>query len=150
MHRILPLLIVITLTYLNPAWASEPGQPLDCSDWVFLEAGLTCSVYAQVGSLSDNSIFFQYGGVFHTDNTGSPIGLRFAYFPGFDGSLTRSEAMLEIVRHNGTEEEILAHIEDRLVSTLSMRDHIRPSHYYDFEIDRGTPRQVNGPFFFTK
>jgi hypothetical protein len=25
------------------AFASEPGQPLDCSDWVFLEPGLTCA-----------------------------------------------------------------------------------------------------------
>jgi hypothetical protein len=28
-----------------PAAASQPGQPLDCSDWVFLEPGLTCSDY---------------------------------------------------------------------------------------------------------
>ena len=24
------------------AIASEPGQPLDCSDWVFLEPGFSC------------------------------------------------------------------------------------------------------------
>ena len=27
------------------AAASEPGQPLDCSDWVFLEPGLSCEPY---------------------------------------------------------------------------------------------------------
>ena len=28
-----------------PVWASEPGQPMDCSDWVFLEAGLSCGEF---------------------------------------------------------------------------------------------------------
>src|SRR5437773_2614519 len=25
------------------AWGSQPGQPLDCSDWTFLEPGFSCS-----------------------------------------------------------------------------------------------------------
>ena len=28
---------------LGPAFASEPGQPLDCSDWVILEPGISCT-----------------------------------------------------------------------------------------------------------
>ena len=39
-------LIVLAVLCLLPARASEPGQPLDCSDWVFLEPGLTCSTWA--------------------------------------------------------------------------------------------------------
>lgn len=35
---ILSLLALVCL----PAWTSEPGEPLDCSDWVFFDAGLTC------------------------------------------------------------------------------------------------------------
>ena len=27
------------------SWASNPGEPLDCSDWVFLEPGLYCLEY---------------------------------------------------------------------------------------------------------
>ena len=38
------MLLLIGLTVLMPAIASQPGQPLDCSDWVFLEPGLSCQV----------------------------------------------------------------------------------------------------------
>ena len=43
MRRI--VLSVLGLVCLLPAWASEPGQPLDCSDWVFLEPGLVCTEF---------------------------------------------------------------------------------------------------------
>ena len=36
--------IAAAIALATPAPASEPGQPLDCSDWVFLEPGLSCSV----------------------------------------------------------------------------------------------------------
>ncbi|MHC4089481.1 MAG: hypothetical protein ACYSVY_04240 [Planctomycetota bacterium] len=42
MPRIVLFFVVPLL--LLPVWASEPGEPLDCSDWVFLEPGLSCSV----------------------------------------------------------------------------------------------------------
>ena len=35
--------VVAAIVLATPARASEPGQPLDCSDWVFLEPGLTCT-----------------------------------------------------------------------------------------------------------
>ena len=35
-----PLLIVLAVLCFIPSWASDPGEPLDCSDWVFLEPGL--------------------------------------------------------------------------------------------------------------
>jgi hypothetical protein len=33
---------VLALLIAMPALASSPGEPLDCSDWVFLEPGLSC------------------------------------------------------------------------------------------------------------
>src|SRR5437764_835860 len=38
------LLALISAICLAPAWASQPGHPLDCDDWVFLEPGISCSV----------------------------------------------------------------------------------------------------------
>ena len=38
------LLLLPLLLFLMPAWASSPGQPLDCSDWVFVEPGLSCEI----------------------------------------------------------------------------------------------------------
>ncbi len=40
MRRLLYLLVVVCLL---PAWASEPGQPLDCSDVIFNESGHSCT-----------------------------------------------------------------------------------------------------------
>ena len=38
-----PLIVLAVLCFI-PSWASEPGQPLGCSDWVFNEPGLACEV----------------------------------------------------------------------------------------------------------
>ena len=37
MRRLLLRLVIVSL----PAWASNPGEPMDCSDWVFVEPGLS-------------------------------------------------------------------------------------------------------------
>ncbi len=36
------ILYVLAVLCLLPAWASEPGEPLDCDDWTILEAGVNC------------------------------------------------------------------------------------------------------------
>jgi len=38
------VLVVVLVLVSTAAVGSEPGQPLDCSDWVFLEPGLSCTV----------------------------------------------------------------------------------------------------------
>ena len=38
------LLILAFALATLPAWASDPGEPLDCSDWVFLEPGVACEM----------------------------------------------------------------------------------------------------------
>ena len=38
------------LVLAAPALASNPGEPLDCSDWVFLEPGLSCSYFVAPGN----------------------------------------------------------------------------------------------------
>ena len=35
----------VVLVAVLPALASEPGQPLDCSDWVFVEPGFSCQQF---------------------------------------------------------------------------------------------------------
>ena len=42
--RLIALVLVVATV---PAWASNPGEPLDCSDWVFLEPGLSCTTVIQ-------------------------------------------------------------------------------------------------------
>ena len=42
MRYLFSFLLVLLTTF--PASASDPGEPLDCSDWVFLEPGISCQV----------------------------------------------------------------------------------------------------------
>jgi hypothetical protein len=43
-----------------PVWGSEPGEPLDCSDWVFVEPGFACDEALQFPC--DSSRLFWVGG----------------------------------------------------------------------------------------
>jgi len=43
MRFAVPVVVIVLATF--PAAASEPGQPLDCSDWVFSEPGFWCEEY---------------------------------------------------------------------------------------------------------
>lgn len=36
----------LLVLFLVPTWASQPGRPLDCSDWVVDSPGLSCRVFA--------------------------------------------------------------------------------------------------------
>ena len=36
-------ILTIILAFLSPAQASNPGEPLDCSDWVIVEPGISVS-----------------------------------------------------------------------------------------------------------
>ena len=35
---------ILAVVFVVPAFASNPGEPLDCSDWVFVEPGINCQV----------------------------------------------------------------------------------------------------------
>ncbi len=38
-------LTAVLLLSMIPAFASDPGQPLDCSDWELLQPGYSCSTW---------------------------------------------------------------------------------------------------------
>ena len=48
---------ILFVLCLLPAWASNPGEPLDCSDWVFLEPGLSCFMYTMPPCHGDDCEF---------------------------------------------------------------------------------------------
>lgn len=126
MARFLPSAAVILTTILIscPAWASNPGEPLDCSDWVFLEPGLSCSVYAPVGSLGSGHPLLRKGGNLVVDNSGVLYSLRInracVNWLQYD-VLGR----IELVRIDGAQQQTIAYIEDRL-GLPGTKDYIRP------------------------
>ena len=42
MRRI--VLAVVVAVFVLPAWASEPGEPMDCGEWIALTPGFTCTI----------------------------------------------------------------------------------------------------------
>jgi hypothetical protein len=68
-------LLLVTFAY-SGAFASEPGQPLDCSDWVFLEPGLSCRMVVDpCGVNVPNEACFNIPGR-HADNSGGVLEVR--------------------------------------------------------------------------
>ena len=61
--RTLLVLCVLGVVCVLPVAASDPGQPLDCSDWVLLEPGYTCQAL-------DVFADFTKGSNLALDNTG--------------------------------------------------------------------------------
>ena len=67
-RRIIVCLVIMFWSVCAPA--SQPGQPLDCSDWVFLVPGLRCSMYSVMNALPLDSPFLLKGSNMPADNTG--------------------------------------------------------------------------------
>lgn len=69
----LPAAVVIAVVFLAalPSLASEPGQPLDCSDMTFDLPGLTCTVLAPLRVTAEYGSYFSRGSNISFDNEGS-------------------------------------------------------------------------------
>lgn len=114
--------------------ASDPGQPLDCSDWVFLEQGHTCVTLSPFG-LADNSSILRKGGTVAGDNAGGVYSLNETVAGG--GSWHRDAGRLELLRWNGAMETVVAYIADRGGQCPGCSDLIRPT-------DSGCPQAADG------
>ena len=67
------LIVVLAVLCFLPVFASEPGQPLDCSDWVFLEPGYSCQTLLPAPCTQASNIFCTYNHSGLTaDNEGRP------------------------------------------------------------------------------
>ena len=115
----------------SAAFASEPGQPLDCSDWVYLEAGHSCTPWISANCAATpqpSSFCVPNLGSAVFDNEGRQYALR-AISGGAtcclpSGSCTPCNRFA-IVRYDGSNESIVAYLDTRPngqggVDTLSM------------------------------
>ena len=106
--------IVSVIAMAIVAWgsvcASEPGQPLDCSDWVFLESGYACTDWCAIGcqpaARSNGPLDTQA-----FDNESWLYRIRFdpSHSSGACGNLGR----LWLYRYNGGPDVPFAYIDDR-------------------------------------
>lgn len=95
------VLLVVLVT--SPIFASDPGQPLDCSDWVFFRPGLSCTMYGPFGTVEDSE-FLQRGSNVASDNTERRYILRM---------ILDEVLKTELVMWTATGEEVIARISDR-------------------------------------
>ena len=102
--QLVALLVAVALA--SPALASQPGQPLDCSDWVFSLPGLSCvQETAAAGSVGK-------GADAVTDNDGAVWILRPVLLDG-RGGWDVNIARHELVRYINGSAEVVASITDR-------------------------------------
>ena len=119
-------LIVLAVLCLLPAWASEPGEPLDCSDWVFLEPGLSCSTLIPYPCDLDGPGGSPYSEaclilVRHLSNTSTMIltrGVVLGPACGVQSGLERRRHEIYTLDDIGTE-TLLAHVDERCNGTTS-------------------------------
>jgi len=120
------VLLALGSALVLPASASQPGQPLDCSDWVFLAPGLSCSYF--VAPQASDSLFFTRGTNKVVDNEGRLMIVR--NVPGgccqTDCCCSSAFGRIEIVRLDGANEQVVAFLEDRCVSSSGFMDEAEP------------------------
>jgi len=98
--------------------ASEPGQPLDCSDWVFLEPGLTCTpIDSNCGNGSPGSDWCTGGRSTEVLATGWPVRMfHRAISPPISCGLNAVNALVELVRFDGSTSRRIATLQERCVA----------------------------------
>ena len=102
------LLFLIAL----PAAGSNPGEPLDCSDWVFLEPGLSCATLSTFPC--NEAECHPEGMTRQVDNEGRLLWITQTQLGSVDcGGSGFLLYRTQIVSFENGHETVLAHIDDR-------------------------------------
>ena len=124
-----------------PATASDPGQPLDCSDWVFLEPGLSCSVVraAPCGPFCGGGSDVSPGNARAVDPLGNLYLTRriLQLDDCGTGGLARRRTEIRRMDSTGTE-TVIAHIDDRCEDSGQYLEFLGPANPQIAEIDLWT------------
>ena len=108
---------LLLIGVVTMAQASEPGQPLDCSDWVLLDPGLSCSVWVDCppdAEPTDQAPCMGAGSVSAFDNEARLLRVLVTDIgPCGDRTLRRHE----LRALDGVSWAILAYLDDRCFSS---------------------------------
>jgi len=117
MARVFAVAIFVAAFACSSAFASEPGQPLDCSDWVFVEPGYSCTrLFGGISGQSPSelsAVQFDNDGRLFRFRPSDAIG---ACGPGQNGFVTRRHP---IEWRNGESWQLFAYVDDRCVTPSS-------------------------------
>jgi hypothetical protein len=120
------LMGLVLCVLASPALASQPGQPLDCSDWIILEAGLSCTV-AIAPDCSGQSACIR-GVPITTDNSGRLLYIRGEVPIGRcdnGGYLDLYRTSIVARNLNAPGETLIAYVDDRCSPTGNSTDSLQ-------------------------
>ena len=113
----IPFVLFVVLLSL-PTLASNPGEPLDCSDWVFLEPGFSCR---EIAPFPCDKAVCEVGGMnFAVDNEGAILMLRWDQTASPPCG-SEAAGRLELVASNDLSEVVIGYVEHRCVNPVSER-----------------------------
>lgn len=127
--------VVMTAGCTCFAFASQPGQPLDCEDWVFVEPGFSCSEWIpfNCAPLGTKDARCRTGQQRNLDNEGREIRIKSVESGVLCGGTPLVRTSLIVF--DGTSERLLGFIEERCVN---------PAPYPDHQIDGIRPVREDG------
>src|SRR5437867_9696747 len=110
------ILIAIAAAALSPAWASQPGHPLDCSDWVSLEPGYSCVPVVPFPCTEDEVPWcLPVHDRNFIDNEGRIVYVQFSV-PIWEMCGARGLGRLEVHRSDGLHSQLIGYISSRCVN----------------------------------
>jgi hypothetical protein len=108
---------VMMIVLCQAAWASDPGEPIDCADFVFHEPGHTCSIQEECfAPPSDECDQIGTAGLY--DNEGRLLTL--------ESTETIFGSRIELTARDAGGTTVIAEIAGRENPLLSTRDFVRP------------------------
>ena len=132
------MLSLFLLLWAGHAAASQPGQPLDCSDWVFVEPGLSCDYWAHYPCPS-NLEGCTGGADLSLDNLGRVLKLSTSVI-GSCG--TFSVKRWTMTAYDGVTTTVLGYLDERCNAVgIDFLEVSGPGHYF---------REENGEWVYSR
>lgn len=120
----------VVLGLASAALASEPGQPFDCSDWVILKPGISCSVYTPWRNpIVEGDDWSWIGGSLvwkSADNEGGLLWMEKSCGPQYgacywQGQIAAYRCQSTLMRTTGPQKELIAYLDDRCGSRTDVQ-----------------------------
>ena len=129
------LLFLTLLLCVVPAWATDPGELQDCSDWMQLQPGYTCTTFV-APPCNSTPVCEKSGTTQVVDTNGRLLFVRDVPLAGLCWP-NDSASRAEIVAHDGNSEIVLGTFSDRCDGRTHIDRFRAVNHTLQFDRQRG-------------
>ncbi len=128
--RLATILVLVGVLIPTVGISSDPGEPLDCSDWVFLEPGLYCEEVSPFTNSVPEPAAMRGGEYSVIDNVGRILRVERVFMSAdeFCDGIVNAKTFYrtQIVANVSGADAVLAHIDDRCGALAGEADLIWP------------------------